>query len=99
LAFLELMEPSLSQAVEVHVAQGVNTIDVYPLFLAAGGHLKRDLPQEAAALMASYAGLAIHLHPPVGELAAVQQAMASAIAHDAHVVHNRTASGPNPSHL
>jgi sirohydrochlorin cobaltochelatase len=79
-AFLELMAPSLETVVGEHVARGVNTIDVYPLFLAAGGHLKRDLPELAAMLMATNAGLAIRLHPPIGELAPVQAAIAGAVA-------------------
>ena len=51
-AFLELAEPSLSDAVEALAAKGAKHIVVTPYFLVMGIHLKRDLPQmleEAAA--------------------------------------------------
>ena len=51
LAFLELMEPSLSAAVERLVERGASRVVVVPLFLGTGGHIRRDLPaliEEAA---------------------------------------------------
>jgi len=44
-AFLEFMSPGFDQAVDELVAQGASRILVVPIFLAQGGHLKRDLPQ------------------------------------------------------
>jgi len=51
LAFLELMEPSLSAAVGQLVERGASRVVVVPLFLGTGGHIRRDLPaliEEAA---------------------------------------------------
>ena len=44
LAFLELMAPTLDAAVAGLVGAGATRIDVVPLFLGTGGHLRRDLP-------------------------------------------------------
>jgi sirohydrochlorin cobaltochelatase len=44
-AYLELSEPSLPQAVEALVAQGVDAVRVFPLFLGMGKHAREDLPQ------------------------------------------------------
>lgn len=44
LAFLEFMSPTLEQAVDLLVGQGATRIGVVPVFLAQGGHLKRDVP-------------------------------------------------------
>ena len=45
LAFLELMEPRLADAVAVLAGAGIDRITLVPLFLAQGGHLKEDLPK------------------------------------------------------
>ena len=43
-AFLELGRPSLEEAADLLVAQGVDRIVVIPYFLTPGTHLERDLP-------------------------------------------------------
>ena len=43
-AFLELGRPSLEDAADILVAQGVDRIVVIPYFLTPGTHLERDLP-------------------------------------------------------
>jgi sirohydrochlorin cobaltochelatase len=78
LAFLELMTPSLDAAVAGLVAEGATRIDVVPLFLGTGGHLRQDLPPLVEALAAAHPGVAIRLHAAIGEHAAVSEAMARA---------------------
>jgi sirohydrochlorin cobaltochelatase len=76
LAFLELMQPSLADAGAALVAEGCTRIDVLPLFLGAGGHVRQDLPRLADALRAAHPGLEVALHPAAGELPAVHAALA-----------------------
>jgi sirohydrochlorin cobaltochelatase len=76
LAFLELMEPDLGAAVDALVADGCGAIDVLPLFLGTGGHLRRDLPPLVDALVDKHANVAITLHGAVGEAPAMIAAMA-----------------------
>ena len=78
LAFLELMQPSLAEAVAALVAEGATRVDVVPLFLGTGGHLRQDLPPLVEALRAAHPGVAIGLHAAIGEHAAVIDAMARA---------------------
>ena len=78
LAFLEFMEPGIAPAAAQLVAEGCTRVEVLPLFLGAGGHVRKDLPRLLDALRAEHAGVHFELHPAVGELPAVVQAMAGA---------------------
>jgi sirohydrochlorin cobaltochelatase len=78
LAFLEFMAPDLPTAALTLIAQGCTRIDVVPLFLGAGGHVRRDLPAMLDALRAQHPGLVVDLHPAVGERREVIEAMAQA---------------------
>lgn len=74
--FLELMRPTFDEGVDCLVRQGATEIVVVPIFMAAGSHLRKDLPQLAAGAMDRHAGLTIELAAPVGEAATVLAAMA-----------------------
>jgi sirohydrochlorin cobaltochelatase len=78
LAYLELMPPTLPQAGAELVAAGCTTLQVVPMFLGAGGHVRQDLPRLAADLLQAHPGLQVTLHPPVGELGPVADALAAA---------------------
>ena len=78
LAFLELMAPSLGEAVERLVAAGATRIDIVPLFLGTGGHLRQDLPPLVDALRSAHPAVAIGLHAAIGEHPQVVEAMARA---------------------
>lgn len=75
LAFLELMTPSLRDAVAELVARGVDDVTVVPVFLGQGGHLQRDLPALAARLRDQYPDLRLTVAGPVGEDPGVLAAM------------------------
>lgn len=74
--FLELMRPSFDEGVDCLVDQGATEIIVVPIFMAAGSHVKKDLPQLAANAMDRHSGLVIELAAPVGEAESVLAAMA-----------------------
>lgn len=74
--FLELLRPSFEEGVASLVAQGATEIVVVPIFMAAGSHVKKDLPQLAASAMDCHHGLQISLAAPVGEADPVLAAMA-----------------------
>jgi sirohydrochlorin cobaltochelatase len=52
---------------------------VVPVFLAQGGHVKRDLPEMIAAARARHAAVEIQLMPALGESLLVIAAMAEVI--------------------
>ena len=78
LAFLELMAPTLGDAAAGLVDAGATRIDVVPLFLGTGGHLRQDLPPLVDALRAAHPAVDFHLHAAIGEHAVVVEAMAAA---------------------
>ena len=78
-AYLELMQPSLADAVASLAREGVQTIRVVPVFLAAGRHLREDLPRLAAQAREKFPQLEIRVEPPIGEQASVIDAIAAAI--------------------
>lgn len=78
LAFLEFMSPNLDDCVTSLVARGVQRVRVLPMFIAQGGHLKRDVPLLIDGLRTRFPAVAIELAPAVGETESIIQAMAEA---------------------
>ena len=81
LAFLEFMAPTLTDAGHALAAAGCERVDVVPLFLGAGGHVRKDLPELLAALRSACPGTEWRLRRAIGEIDSVIDAMAAA-AHD-----------------
>jgi len=77
LAFLELMTPSLPDAVAELAGRGIGHLTIVPVFLGMGGHLQRDLPAIVDRLRADHPGLVITVAGPVGEAPGVLAAMAN----------------------
>jgi sirohydrochlorin cobaltochelatase len=75
LGFLELMRPTFDEAVDRLADAG--KIVVVPAFIAAGSHLKRDLPQLAANAMDRHPGLEIEIAAPIGDSPEVVAAIAA----------------------
>ena len=75
-AYLEVMRPSLDEAIAELVAAGVGAIRIVPVFLGMGGHVKEDLPRLVAA---ANPPVKITIDPPIGEQAGVIEAIAAAI--------------------
>jgi sirohydrochlorin cobaltochelatase len=65
-AYMELSSPSLQETVAEGVAQGIKKFTVVPLFLAAGRHLRKDVPGILEELEQEHS-VSITLQPPVGE--------------------------------
>lgn len=80
LAYLELIAPTLDEAVARLAARGARQVRVVPVFLGQGAHLKRDLPALAAATRVRHPQLEITLEPAIGEQPAIIEALAAAIA-------------------
>ncbi len=76
LAFLEFMTPELAPCAEVLLAEGFNRIVVLPMFIAQGGHLKRDLPLLLDELRVRHPQARFELASAVGEAEPIVQAMA-----------------------
>ncbi|MBU1366027.1 MAG: CbiX/SirB N-terminal domain-containing protein [Gammaproteobacteria bacterium] len=78
LAFLEFMAPNLADCVAGLVAQGADRIVVMPMFVARGGHLKKETPEMIETLRSTYPNVEFSLGNAIGEHELVVQAMATA---------------------
>ena len=78
LCFLEFMTPGLVEGGHRLAAAGCAKVDVVPLFLGAGGHVRRDIPLLLAELEAAHPGVDWELRPAIGEEDSIIEAMAVA---------------------
>jgi len=76
LAFLELMQPTLEQAIDEMVQSGVTQIKVIPIFLAVGSHVRKDLPLLLETARAKHPTLLLEASAAIGEQDAIQEAIA-----------------------
>ena len=76
MAFLELMTPDLDAVADALVADGHVAMDIVPLFLGQGSHLRRDLPLRIEAVRERHPGLTVTLAGAAGEDADVIGALA-----------------------
>ncbi|MDX2084482.1 MAG: CbiX/SirB N-terminal domain-containing protein [Candidatus Melainabacteria bacterium] len=69
LAYMEMAEPSLEEVI-TYVAEASPTVHecrILPLFMAAGGHLRHDVPQQLERLATRFPHVTLLLLPPIGE--------------------------------
>lgn len=64
--FLELAEPSLTDALEMLWQQGFRRITALPAFLMAAGHIKNDIPILLNAFQAEHPGVDVRLGSDLG---------------------------------
>jgi sirohydrochlorin ferrochelatase len=74
-AFLELGQPSLSDAVATLLLKGATEVLVLPYFLTLGMHLERDLPRLVQSIEQSHPNLSISVAPPLDGHPALLQAL------------------------
>jgi sirohydrochlorin cobaltochelatase len=75
LAFLELMQPSLEEAIASQESAGATGVVVVPVFFGQGAHLRNDFPVLLAACQDKFPAMKLSATPAVGEDAAVLQAI------------------------
>ena len=76
LAFLELMQPGIQECLSALAMQGVKRVSVVPIFLAAGRHLREDLPALIASSQSQFPDLEINVSAPIGDIPEFQVAIA-----------------------
>jgi sirohydrochlorin cobaltochelatase len=79
-AFLELMSPSLIEAVDRLAVAGHDRVTIAPLFMAHGAHLKRDLATLMTELERRHRSIDLRLLPAAGEVDGVLEAIAAWLA-------------------
>jgi sirohydrochlorin cobaltochelatase len=77
LAFLELMQPKLQECAASLSSDGFERIVILPMFIAQGGHIKKDTPLILDELRQTYPTVTFELAGPVGEAENIIQAIAA----------------------
>lgn len=77
LAYLEHSTPDFVSAVDQLVARGATLIEVVPLFLGPGGHVRSDVPQLIERATAKHPRLKVDLKPFIGDARSVLDAIAA----------------------
>jgi sirohydrochlorin cobaltochelatase len=75
-AFLEALPPTLVEVVSRVASRGARRVVVYPLFMAASGHLRRDVPELVREICAAHPDMDVRLAPPMGDAESVLSAIA-----------------------
>src|SRR5689334_19666457 len=75
LAYLEMMEPPLEAAIDQVIAGGASSVTVFPLFMAQGGHLKKDLPRILDEVRAARPHVPVCLESAVGDVPEILDAI------------------------
>lgn len=65
-AFLELAEPTIEQATQQCIAQGMQRVILLPYFLSAGVHVREDLRRHCDELAGRFPGNRFVLAEPLG---------------------------------
>ena len=80
LAYLERMNPSFDEAVDALKANHISSITVAPIFLALGGHMRKDLPMliDAAKVRT---GIDFRVLPALGEVDSLIDSIAIWVQH------------------
>jgi sirohydrochlorin cobaltochelatase len=76
LAYLEFMQPDLDAAGQALADAGCREVAVLPLFLGAGGHVRKDLPERLEKLRQAHPGVSWTLRPAAGESPRLVEALA-----------------------
>ena len=74
-AFLELMSPSLPEAIAEYAAMGLGDVVVIPVFFGQGGHLRKDLPVILGQCREQFPEINLSTSPAVGESDEVLQSI------------------------
>jgi sirohydrochlorin cobaltochelatase len=76
LAYLEFMAPDMLQAAQSLKDAGCRQVRVLPLFLGAGGHVRKDVPELVARIEAAHPQVQWQLCPSIGQMPEFVRALA-----------------------
>ena len=78
-AFLELSDPSIFHALNKAVSHGCKKVKIFPYFLAAGKHVKEDIPSEVKIFRKKYPEIEFILLPHIGLCTGIENMIISNI--------------------
>jgi sirohydrochlorin ferrochelatase len=66
IAHMEIATPSVAEAIDQCVAQGVNEVIAVPYLLAPGRHATEDIPRLVREAVAKHPGVSVRVTDPLG---------------------------------
>ena len=78
-AFLQLTEPLIPEVIERLVGDGADEIVVFPFFIAAGSHVRADIPAIVGAAREAHPGVTFRVAPHLGALDGIARFILSAV--------------------
>lgn len=79
LTYLESTTPRIEEGLAHLIDNGATYITVAPLFLAAGSHVRSDIPNLIDGFRSRKAGVSFRILPAIGHLPAIQELIASEV--------------------
>ena len=79
LSFFELEHPTLEQLIEQLIKKGKRKFFIYPVLLANGFHLKKDLPKRIESIKKKYADIEINCGTSLIEQPHIRRSIAETI--------------------
>ncbi len=73
LAYMECTPPTLADVASEAILAGIKSIRVLPLFLAAEGHVERNIQPMVVDLQEKHPGIDVEMLPPIGQHQLFQQ--------------------------
>ena len=67
IACMQFISPTLEESVENLFKKGFYKIKVLPLFMAQGGHMKRDIPKQVEKVREKFPEITLELLPHIGK--------------------------------
>jgi len=67
-AYLTLNKPSISEAIETAIKEGIEDFVIVPLFFFEGSHLKNDIPKILADLKLKHRLIDFQILPPIASI-------------------------------
>jgi sirohydrochlorin cobaltochelatase len=84
-AFLQFASPLLGDTIDDLVQKGARRIIVFPLFIAAGSHLLKDIPEAVEAAGKTYPGVVFSITQHLGGIAAIEDIILDEVMADINV--------------
>lgn len=67
LCYMEFANPKLIDVIDNGYKSGLKKIKILPLFMAGGGHVDMDIPEQVKEAKEKYPGIEIEILKPIGE--------------------------------
>jgi sirohydrochlorin ferrochelatase len=95
-AFLQLTDPLIPEVIASLAADGVDEIVVFPFFIAAGSHVKSDIPNLVAEARGHHPRITFRVAPHLGACEGIARFILAAVSLTSEEIHLMSATENHP---